>query len=80
MVPQWIIEKKRDGHALSAEEIRFFINGFTRVWFLLVHNFVLVRFCLFLLVGLVLLCCLVCFLLVLFLLLLALLLRILFGR
>ena len=30
MVPQWIIEKKRDGHALSAEEIRFFINGFTR--------------------------------------------------
>ncbi|HOE00073.1 MAG TPA: thymidine phosphorylase [Kiritimatiellia bacterium] len=30
MVPQWIIEKKRDGHILSAEEIRFFINGFTQ--------------------------------------------------
>ena len=29
MVPQWIIEKKRDGHVLSDEEIRFFINGFT---------------------------------------------------
>ena len=30
MIPQWIIERKRDGHALSEEEIRFFINGFTR--------------------------------------------------
>lgn len=30
MVPQWIIEKKRDGYALSPEEVRFFISGFTR--------------------------------------------------
>ncbi|NCD22273.1 MAG: thymidine phosphorylase, partial [Spartobacteria bacterium] len=30
MVPQWIIEKKRDGHVLTAEEIRFFINGYTQ--------------------------------------------------
>ncbi len=30
MVPQWIIEKKRDGHALNEEEIRFFIGGYTR--------------------------------------------------
>ena len=30
MVPQWIIEKKRDGHVLTAEEIRFFINGYTK--------------------------------------------------
>ena len=29
MLPQWIIEKKRDGKALSEEEIRFFINGYT---------------------------------------------------
>lgn len=29
MLPQWIIEKKRDGHPLSEEEIRFFINGYT---------------------------------------------------
>ena len=30
MVPQWIIEKKRDGLRLSDEELRFFIEGFTR--------------------------------------------------
>ena len=30
MVPQWIIEKKRDGNALTAEEIRAFIAGYTR--------------------------------------------------
>ncbi len=30
MVPQWIIEKKRDGLALSPEEIRFFLNGYTQ--------------------------------------------------
>lgn len=29
MVPQWIIEKKRDGQVLADEEIRFFINGYT---------------------------------------------------
>ena len=29
MVPQWIIEKKRDGKELSDEEIRFFISGYT---------------------------------------------------
>ena len=29
MLPQWVIEKKRDGHALSEQEIRDFINGFT---------------------------------------------------
>ncbi len=28
MVPQWIIEKKRDGLALAADEIRFFIGGY----------------------------------------------------
>jgi pyrimidine-nucleoside phosphorylase len=28
MVPQWIIEKKRDGHALTEEDIRSFIQGF----------------------------------------------------
>jgi len=28
MLPQWIIEKKRDGHALTEAEIRFFINGY----------------------------------------------------
>ncbi len=30
MIPQWIIEKKRDGGELSAEEIDFFIDGYTR--------------------------------------------------
>lgn len=29
MLPQWIIEKKRNGHPLSGDEIRFFINGYT---------------------------------------------------
>ncbi|MCF7838344.1 MAG: pyrimidine-nucleoside phosphorylase, partial [Candidatus Marinimicrobia bacterium] len=29
MVPQWVIEKKRDGQVLSAEEIRDFVAGFT---------------------------------------------------
>ena len=29
MLPQWIIEKKRDGKELSDEEIAFFIQGFT---------------------------------------------------
>lgn len=30
MVPQWIIERKRDGQALADDEIRGFIRGFTR--------------------------------------------------
>ena len=30
MLPQWVIEKKRDGEALSEEEIRTFIDGYTR--------------------------------------------------
>ncbi len=30
MLPQWVIEKKRDGQALSEAEIRFFIDGYTR--------------------------------------------------
>lgn len=30
MVPQWIIEKKRDGEALAEEEIRGFIAGYAR--------------------------------------------------
>lgn len=30
IVPQWVIEKKRDGGALSADEIAGFIEGFTR--------------------------------------------------
>jgi pyrimidine-nucleoside phosphorylase len=29
MIPQWIIEKKRDGHALGEAEIRGFITGYT---------------------------------------------------
>lgn len=28
MLPQWVIEKKRDGKALSREEIEYFINGY----------------------------------------------------
>ena len=30
MLPQWVIEKKRDGQILGDEEIRFFIAGYTR--------------------------------------------------
>mgnify|MGYP003806085953 CR=1 FL=1 len=30
MMPQWIIEKKRDGRELNASEIEFFITGFAR--------------------------------------------------
>ena len=30
MLPQWVIEKKRDGHVLSEEEIRAFMDGYTR--------------------------------------------------
>lgn len=29
MIPQWLIEKKRDGNVLSSEEIRDFIAGYT---------------------------------------------------
>ena len=29
MLPQWVIEKKRDGNELSEQEIRWFIKGFT---------------------------------------------------
>ena len=28
MMPQWIIEKKRDGHALSDEDLQGFVNGY----------------------------------------------------
>ncbi len=30
MLPQWVIEKKRDGETLSDKEIRFFMEGFSR--------------------------------------------------
>ena len=30
LLPQWIIEKKRDGNAISEEEIRFLIDGYNR--------------------------------------------------
>ncbi len=30
MLPQWIIERKREGNELSSEEIHFLIDGFTR--------------------------------------------------
>ncbi len=30
LLPAQIIQRKRDGHALTEEQIRFFINGFTR--------------------------------------------------
>ncbi len=30
MIPQWIIEKKRDGQALDPEELKFFIEGYTK--------------------------------------------------
>jgi pyrimidine-nucleoside phosphorylase len=30
MIPQWIIEKKRDGKTLAPDEIKFFIDGFTQ--------------------------------------------------
>jgi pyrimidine-nucleoside phosphorylase len=30
MIPQWIIEKKRDGLTLDDDEIRFMVDGFTR--------------------------------------------------
>ena len=30
MLPQWVIEKKRDGHALTEEEIRSFIGAYAR--------------------------------------------------
>lgn len=29
MVPQWIIEKKRDGEELSKQELAYFLNGYT---------------------------------------------------
>ena len=30
MLPQWIIEKKRDGHELTEPEIRQFINAYAK--------------------------------------------------
>ena len=30
MIPQWLIEKKRDGHPLTHQEIRDFITGYTK--------------------------------------------------
>jgi len=30
MLPQWVIEKKRDGQVLSEDEIRWFIDGYTK--------------------------------------------------
>jgi pyrimidine-nucleoside phosphorylase len=30
MIPQWIIEKKRDGQALDPAELQFFIEGYTK--------------------------------------------------
>lgn len=30
MLPQWLIEKKRDGQILDADEIRWFINGYSK--------------------------------------------------
>ncbi len=30
MVPQWVIERKRDGHALEEGELRAFVAGYTR--------------------------------------------------
>lgn len=30
MLPQWLIEKKRDGQALTENEIRWFINGYSK--------------------------------------------------
>ena len=30
MLPQWVIEKKREGQVLTEQEIRWFIDGFTK--------------------------------------------------
>ena len=29
MIPQWVIEKKRDGETLRADELKFFVEGYT---------------------------------------------------